>query len=154
RAEYECGVSGDHVAFDGLHGAHRSRPFPMEALPPSYLDDKIRAAIRELPVRLTTIPQAKNSATYDGRAACDGRSSCIPLCPIDAKYEARIHVERAQQKGVELRTKAVVVRLEVDSSGFITSVVYRDWDRREYGVSARIVVLAANGIENPKLLLN
>jgi choline dehydrogenase-like flavoprotein len=180
-AEAELGVSGDHDAFDGLHGAKRSAPFPMAALPPSYVDRQFSQAIdgtafeevgipfgRErpervvTPLRVTTVPQAKNSDEYDDRPACDGRSSCIPLCPIDAKYEARIHVERAKRKGVELRARSVVNYLEPLARGRGWRVQYRPWHwrdgraRRDGGdrtVSAAIVVVAANAIETPKLLL-
>jgi choline dehydrogenase-like flavoprotein len=166
-AEQLLGVAGDHAAFDGLHGAVRGAPFPMPPIAPSFGDRRIMARLAGatfdgVPLEVTTIPQAKNSVPYDGRRACEGRSSCIPLCPIDAKYEARIHLERAERHGVELRTRCVVTKLETAGDGRISRVHYRRWtgtatrptswvDRE---VSGRIVVLAANGIETPRLLLH
>jgi choline dehydrogenase-like flavoprotein len=164
-AEWLLGVAGDDRAFDGLHGAHRSGLFPMPALAESYGDQRFSAALRAagaqvdgIPLTVTTVPQAKNSQKYDGRRRCEGRGSCIPLCPTDAKYEARIHLERALAHGAELRPRAVVTRLEADlnnqDEGPISRVWYRRWDGTEESASAPIVVLAANGIETPKLLLH
>lgn len=178
EAEAALGVSGDDHEHDGLHGAYRSAPFPMPALAPSYLDRQFMRAIDgtrfeddgarhghakvSTPLKVTTVPQAKNSLPYDGRPACDGRSSCIPLCPIDAKYEARIHLERGRARGAELRQRSVVTRLEPMEGGRGWRVWYRPWHWREGRArrdgsdrcaTARIVVVAANAIETPKLLL-
>jgi choline dehydrogenase-like flavoprotein len=158
RAEQALGVSGDHQAFDGLHGAYRREPFPMPPLAQSFADGRIAGAVDGqrfdgMELRVTPIPQAKNSRPYRGRPACDGRSSCVPLCPIDAKYEARVHLEWAQARGAELRARSVVTRLEVANGGGISRIHFRDWDKRDGSASGRIVVLAANGIEIPKLLL-
>ena len=90
QAEWELGVSGDHVELDGRHGAYRSRPFPMSKIWPAYGDIVVGNAIKGLhfegvDVGLTSTPQARNSRPYDGRPACAGNSSCVPLCPIGAK---------------------------------------------------------------------
>src|SRR5262249_8533741 len=107
-----------------------------------------------------------NSRQYDGRPACEGYTSCVPLCPIKARYEAIFHVEKAMAAGAILRTQAVVTRLQLDESGKrVTGVHYRRWqwsdqenkrlplDESDRFVSGKIIVLAANGIENPMILL-
>ncbi len=162
QAEWELGVSGNHDELDGLHGAYRSRPFPTTGIPPSYSDGRIKArlinaAVRGTPVRVVTTPQARNSAPYDGRPACEGHSNCIPLCPIQAKYDATVHLRRALALGVTLKTAAVVTRIEKGTAGRVSAIVYRDWrssdPSRERKIGARHVVLAAHAIETPKLLL-
>ena len=165
-AEYEMGVAGsDQESKDYYQrhfGAYRSKPYPMPALVPSYLDKEIAEAVDGTtvpgfsghPLKVNTVAHAINSRLYDRRPACDGHTSCVPLCPIKARYEAIVHVEKALSAGATLRTQAVVTKLELDENKkFIKRVWYRRWDGSENHVSGRIVVLAANGIENPRLLL-
>lgn len=159
--EAEClmGVSGDHEQWNGLFKGHRSKPFPMHKVWPSYSDRILTPLIEQVRVdgiamRVMNTPQARNSEPYDGRPACAGNSSCVPLCPIGAKYDATVHVAKAVRAGVELRTRAVVHKLDVEQTGrLIETVRYRDWEGREHQVCGRIVVLAAHAVETPKLLL-
>jgi glucose dehydrogenase len=167
EAEDELGVSGDDGEWNGLLGAHRSRPFPMPAIAKSYSDQLAIKALghADIPLggqryhpKLITTPQARNSRPYDGRPACEGNNNCIPLCPIGAKYDASTHLKRALQQGVHVRSGCVVSTLEVDpQSGRITKVLFKDWKssqpQQDREVTARLVILAANAIESPKLLL-
>jgi choline dehydrogenase-like flavoprotein len=54
----------------------------------------------------------------------------------------------------EVRANSYVSRVEHDKRGRITGVAYFDADKREHFQRARAVVLAANGAETPRLLLN
>lgn len=162
EAEWELGVSGNHDELDGLHGAHRSRPFPMPGIPLSYSDERVKAKIdgvtvRETNIRVVTTPQARNTKPFDNRPACEGHSNCIPLCPIQAKYDATTHLRRLlQNPDFELRTAAVVTRLEKGRDGCVTAVRYIDWKShppQEKSVRGKVVVLAAHAIETPKILL-
>ena len=156
-AEYEMGVAGSDAEntnyYQRRFGAFRSKPFPMPALAPSYLDKQVAAAIngktlpgfRSVPLQVNTVPHAINSRTYDQRPACEGYTSCVPLCPIKARYEAIVHVEKALKAGATLRTKAVVTKLQLDDNGRnVTRVFYKRWDGTEDRASGRIIVLAAN----------
>jgi len=125
-------------------------------------DQKIKARIdgkkvRGTTIRVVTTPQARNSIPYDGRQACEGHNNCIPLCPIDAKYDATVHLRRALANRVELRTRAVVNRLETGKNRRVTAVHYIDWTDaahpRQSSASGEVVVLAAHAIETPKILL-
>ena len=162
RAEWELGVSGDHAEWDGLLGAKRSRRFPMPAIDMSYSDTQIKPLIHDKTVwgktvRVVTTPQARNSREYQGRPACEGESTCIPLCTLQAKYDATVHLRRAVERGVELRTGAVVTRLARGANGRVAEVVYRPRKSSdpmaERSVRAGIVVLAAHAIETPRILL-
>ena len=153
------GIAGNHDLLNGLHGAYRSKTFPMPEIVESYVDRQVKAALgnKELEgvqLQVTTVPQARNSVDgYDGRPICDGHGSCIPLCPIRAKYEPIFHIQKAKKAGAAIREKSIVTRLEIGDNNLISRVVYKRWDGTEESVTGRVVVLAANGIETPKILL-
>jgi len=163
QAELELGVSGNHDEWDGLHGGYRSQAFPMPGIPLGFSDLRVKARIdgktvRGTKLRVVTTPQARNSAVFDSRPACEGHSNCIPLCPIQAKYDATVHLRRAHEyPHVELRTGAVVTRLEKGQDGRVSEVYYKNWKsddvKKERTVRGRLVVLAAHAIETPKILL-
>ncbi len=163
RAEYELGVAGNDKQNDEFFvprfGAYRSRRYPMPELAPSYLDAQVSAAINgkvfdKVRLYVTNVPHAINSQPYEGRPACDGHTSCVPLCPIRARYDATVHLEKALKAGAVLRTQAIVTHLEYDSArAEVTRVWYKRWDKSTASVSGRIVILAANAIENPRILL-
>ena len=137
QAEWELGVSGNHDELDGLFGAYRSQPFPMPGIPLGFSDLRVKARIdgqtvRGTTIRVVTTPQARNSTVFDNRPACEGHSNCIPLCPIQAKYDATVHLRRAlQNPNVELRTGAVVTQLEKGQDGYVGAVHYIDWKSSE-----------------------
>ncbi len=150
QAEQELGVSGDSA--DDL-GSPRSSAFPMAKIPPSYLDTVMGQALRESPYQVRSTPQARNSEFRDQRMACCGSSSCIPVCPVQAKYDATVHVGKAVAAGAVLLERSTAVQLDVGPDGLISSVRFRRWDNSEGVFRARVVVLACNAIETPRLLL-
>src|SRR5207249_5503319 len=106
-----------------------------------------------LRLQVNTVPHAINSQPHQGRPECDGHTSCVPLCPIKARYEAIIHVEKAVTAGAILRTQAVVTKIDVDpDKRWVSRVWYKRPDGTLDRASGRIVVLAANGIEKPRIL--
>jgi len=159
-AEDALGVAADHREWNGLAGAHRSRPFPMTRIAQTYGDQQLKRALRGarfdgVDIRILALPQARNSRRYDDRPACHGNSNCIPICPIQAKYDATVHVKKAlaaKQKAT-LIERAVVTELKTNSGGQISEVVYLTWDKQAHSVTAKIVVLAAHSIESAKILL-
>lgn len=165
KAEEQLGVSGDHEAWDGLLGGFRSQPFPMTKIWPSFGDQWVAERLAGMTVEGVSVtpistPQARNSGPYQGRPACAGNSSCVPICPIQAKYDATVHLKAATQhrtNPADLRSQAVVVNVELDDAGAVSHVVYRPWDGHHRGepvrVTGRVVVIAANAIETAKLLL-
>lgn len=158
EAEKELGVSGDHEVWDGVHGARRSQPFPMSAIWPSYADLRIAEAIDGLVVdgealHVRPIPQARNSRPYQGRPACAGNSSCIPLCPIGAKYDASVHLERAEKAGATVLDLTKVTKLVIEG-GRVTQIVARAARTGEtITVGGDVVVVSAHAVETVRLLL-
>ena len=158
-AEDALGVSGDDKEWDGVFDAYRSRKFPLPKIAQAYGDLQLKKRLKGLKIDGTEVrffgnPQARNSRKYDGRPACEGNSNCIPICPIQAKYDATVHVKKALKLGVELIERAVVTELKLDQAGNIDEVTYKTWpDGTPGSAKGKIVVLATHAIETPKILL-
>lgn len=150
EAELELGIAGNSE--ENL-GSHRTTEFPMKGLPPTYLDQQVSIAAESLGYSVAVTPQARNSRYYQGRPPCCGNATCVPICPIAAKYDATVHLDRARSLGAQVVPEAVVHRIEVNADGLVTGVVFRRPDGSDHRATGRIVVLAAHAIETPKLLL-
>jgi len=148
-AERELGVAG---ASDNPYAPPREEPHPMPAFEPSYSDSLFAEACEELEIDMHSVPNARNSEAYDGRSACVGYGTCQPVCPAGAKYDATVHIERAEEKGATVIDRAPVQRLEHDADR-ITAAVYATPDGEEYRQEADAFVVACGGVETPRLLL-
>lgn len=151
QAEEELGVAGPDPADEDL-GSPRSAPYPMPPLPLSYMDREFAHVLNGNGFHVVTEPVARNYDDYDDRPACCGNNNCMPICPIGAQYSGDVHIAKAEAAGARLIENAVVSRLETDGSR-ITGVRYLRPDGSEESMTANIVVLAAHGIEIPKLML-
>jgi hypothetical protein len=94
------------------------------------------------------------------RRVCAGNTNCIPICPIQAKYDPSVTINDALATGnVEIRYRTVVSELVLDANGRVASLNYLQYEdasgpRTATGsVQANVFVLAAHAIETPKLLL-
>jgi choline dehydrogenase-like flavoprotein len=150
-AEVALGVSGPEAPVD--LGSPRAHPYPMAQLPLSYMDQRFSDVLNAQGFQVVPEPVARNSRPYDARPTCCGNNNCMPICPIGAMYNGILHVEKAEQAGARLIAQAVVYRIEADDSGLVTAVHYRDPQGHSTRVSGKLFVLAANGIETPKLML-
>ena len=91
----------------------------MPAIPQSLTDKFVATAIsgmmidgQKLKVRST--PAARNSQPYQQRRVCAGNTNCIPICPIQAKYDPTITLRDAQASGnVEFCYQTVASRIIV-----------------------------------------
>ena len=99
---------------------------------------------------------ATNSIARDDRAHCFQRGFCFQGCRTGAKWSTLYtEIPRAQATGhMELRTQAQVVKIETDARGKASAVVYYDAAGKLQRQKARIVAVAGNAIETPRLLLN
>jgi choline dehydrogenase-like flavoprotein len=132
-------------------GAPRTTKYPMPPIPQSLVDKAFASGIRSTGLRVTPTPQARNSVNRRDRPACCGNGSCIPICPIQAKYDATVHVALAQKAGATLLDRAVADKVTV-APGAVT-VGYLRPDRSRGSVTGKTLVLAAHAIETPKLML-
>jgi len=149
QAETLMGVAGT----PGTGIAPRSAPYPMEGIPLSYLDQVIAERLNPHGYMMETEPVARNNRVYDGRPPCCGNNTCMPICPIGAQYSGNLAVEKAERAGAQVITDAVATHVERDDQNRVSAVRYRKPDGSELRVRARMFVLAANGIETPRLML-
>jgi len=98
---------------------------------------------------------AINSQPRDGRGRCLQMGFCFQGCKSGAKWSTLYtEIPKAEATGnYELRTESHVTRIEHNAAGKVTGVVYFDKDGVERRQKARIVCVAGNSIESPRLLL-
>ena len=149
KAEEELGVAGPRDA--SLLLAPRSRPYPMPPIPASYLDSVVSRAASRIGLSVGLNPHARNSVNRRGRPPCCGSSSCVPICPIGAKYDATVHLAEAERLGARVIVSSPVVAVRPRPGRVV--VTMRPSGGATQTLSARTVVLAANAIETPKILL-
>ncbi|WP_245872203.1 GMC family oxidoreductase [Streptomyces alboverticillatus] len=161
--------------------------YPMRPIPRSYLDAVLAhrldgAVVRERPdgpdnvLRVVATPHARNATPdprYDGgrghRPAgaaglpnygerCVGNASCVPICPVQAKYNP-LKTQATWSPRVTLVDRAVVSRVLTAGDGRVRGVEYQHYDdpaspaHTTRTAEADVVVLAAHAIENARLLL-
>jgi choline dehydrogenase-like flavoprotein len=99
---------------------------------------------------------AINSVERDGRPSCQQTGFCFQGCKWGAKWStAYTEIPAGEATGnLEVRENAHVLRIEHDASGKATGVVYATPDGTQHMQKARIVCVAGNSIESPRLLLN
>ncbi|RKH10365.1 GMC family oxidoreductase [Corallococcus praedator] len=172
KAEDEIGVSASVAEQAPLQQAigltyPAGYQYPMQAIPESLVDEAISQGVSGMslfgqPVFVTPTPAGRNSQPRANRPVCAGNTNCIPICPIQAKYDATVTLNAALNTGnVDVQYRSVVTRLLADTQGRISSVEYITYNRElkpgpvtTSQVSATTYVLAAHAIENPKILLN
>ena len=151
EAERELGVAGDSA--EDL-GSPRSRGFPLPPIPLSYLDQAFARALAGTGYQVRATPQARNSVLHDGRPACCGSASCIPLCPVGAKYDAGVHVAKAERLGAALHERTTATGVETDTDNQISGIRFQRPDGSAGMARGRRYVIAAHAIETPRLLLH
>ncbi|KJS19386.1 MAG: 2-keto-gluconate dehydrogenase [Hoeflea sp. BRH_c9] len=142
KAETKLGVTrtGDRT---GLPGNNNFKVFEAGAKALGYKD-------------VHTGRMAINSAEYDDRMACQQTGFCFQGCKWGAKWSAAYtDIPRGEATGnLEVRERAHVLKIEHDDGGKVTGVLYADKDGNQHLQKARIVCVAGNSIESPRLLLN
>jgi choline dehydrogenase-like flavoprotein len=150
-AEAALGVAGDGSA--NLGGAPRTKPYPMAPIPQTYLDTHIRSAVAPLGYVVAPTPQARNSTLYQNRPPCCGNASCIPVCPIGAKYDATVHAALAKAAGALVVDKVIATFVDVSPQGYVQTIRCKLPDGSELTATGNVYAIAAHAIETPKLLL-
>ena len=150
-AESEIGVSGDSSVD---LGAPRSTAYPMPEIPQTYLDRAYFNALSGTVYEVRSTPQGRNSVGRADRPACCGNASCIPICPIQAKYDATVHVDQAVAAGAALHEQTTAVSVEVGDDRLVKRIHFKRWDGSAGTAAGKVFVLAAHAIETPRLLLN
>ncbi|WP_018387413.1 GMC family oxidoreductase [Ancylobacter sp. FA202] len=105
---------------------------------------------------VSTGRMAINSEPRADRGSCQQIGFCFQGCKSGAKWSTLIaEIPRGEATGnLEVRPQSMVQKIEHDASGKVTAVVYVDKDGKTQRQKARIVAVAGNSIESPRLLLN
>jgi len=99
---------------------------------------------------------AINSRERDGRNACQQTGFCFQGCKFGAKWSTLYtEIPKAEATGrLDLRPESQALQIQHDASGKVNGVLYADKDGNRHVQKARVVCVAGNSIETPRLLLN
>jgi choline dehydrogenase-like flavoprotein len=141
RAEDKMGVTRT-TGIPGLPGNNNYKVFHAGAKKLGYSD-------------VHTGNMAINSQPRDGRGRCMQLGFCFQGCKSGAKWSTLYtELPKAEATGnLDLRPESHVAKIEHDDKGKVTAVVYFDKAGKEQRQKARIVCVAGNSIETPRLLL-
>jgi len=155
KVDWEIGVSGQADA--NPFEPPRSRPYPMPPMRVKSSGVLFERGARKLGWHPAPAPLVINSVPYGGRPACVNCGFCHGFaCEVMAKASTMSTViPQAEATGnCEVRANSYVSRIDIDKRGRATGAAYFDSRGREHFQKARAVILAANGGETPRLLLN
>ena len=141
KAEYKMGVTRTN-GIPGLPGNNNFRVLSAGATKLGYTD-------------VHTGNMAINSQPRDDRGRCMQLGFCFQGCKSGAKWSTLyVELPKAEATGnMDLRPQSHVSRIEHNASGKVNGVVYFDKDGKEQRQKARVVCVAGNSIETPRLLL-
>ncbi len=99
---------------------------------------------------------AINSAPRDDRGACQQIGFCFQGCKSGAKWSTLYtEIPKGEDTGkLEVRPNSQVLKIEHNAQGKVTGVLYADAEGNQHLQKARVVAVAGNSIESPRLLLN
>jgi choline dehydrogenase-like flavoprotein len=142
RAEFKMGVGGTH-GIPRLPGNNNYKVMEAGARKLGYKD-------------FTTGNMAINSEPRDGRGSCMQLGFCFQGCKTGAKWSTLYtEIPAGEETGnLEVRPDSMALRIEHDARGRATGVVYADVQGNHHRQKARVVCVACNSIESPRLLLN
>ncbi len=145
------------MGVSGLAGdpAYPAKQPPMPPIPLGRTGTRWGQAMNKLGWHWWPSDTSLATTEWDGRAKCINLGHCSPGCAQGAKASTDItYWPHAIRAGVELRTNCRVREIVTNDKGMASGVVYYDQDGKEVFQPAEVVILAANGIGTPRLLLN
>ncbi len=129
-------------------------PCPTRPMPPTKVSRRLADAFDRLDWHWWPVEAAVISEDYDGRPACNGCGLCNGCARGSMCMYSAVVWPRALKDGAELRTGARVLQIETGADGNATGALYVDRHTgQQHFQKARIVILAANGVGTPRLLL-
>lgn len=190
RAEHEIGVAADAAdqAHHGIEFP-AGYDYPMRRIPLSFSDqvladtidgmrvtlegESIALQVRSYPAGRNSVPRGayQPAGAVDAHAdrhdmithlgeRCAGNTSCTPICPIEAKYNAGKTLAQADRGKLRVLSQAVVSKVSVDPvSGMVDGIEYQRYAdpasprHTVHTARGRVYVLAAHAVENAKILL-
>ncbi|MGH3030974.1 MAG: GMC family oxidoreductase [Gaiellaceae bacterium] len=150
RMDVEMGISG--MAGDPAYPSGEAPPLP--PLPIGKIGRKAAEGMNELGWHWWPAAHAIPSQPRDNQARCARRGTCMFGCPEGAKGSTDLTLwPDALRAGAKLFTGARVREITTNGRGLATGALWIDREGREQRQEADVVVLAANGIGAPRLLL-
>ena len=152
RVDWEIGVSGAPGPFD----PPRSKPYPLPPMPVKSSGVLLEKGAKKLGLHPQVAPVAVLSQPFNGRPGCIHCGFCMGFgCEVGAKSSTlATMIPQALATGrCELRAESAVYRIETGRDGRVSEVLYYDAKGKPQGQRAKAVVLCANGVETPRLLL-
>lgn len=142
RAEDKMGVTGTH-GIPRLPGNNNYKVLAAGAKKLGYKE-------------FHTGNMAINSEPRDNRGSCQQIGFCFQGCKSGAKWSTLYtEIPKGEDTGhLEVRPRSQVLQIQHDDRGLVTGVLYADKDGEQHVQKARIVCVAGNSIESPRLLLN
>ncbi|ELS05023.1 choline dehydrogenase-like flavoprotein [Xenococcus sp. PCC 7305] len=155
------GLKGLKIDFEGQEYPVKviSTPQGRNGMPnPQYRNEETRKITGFTPIGAVGAPELGQR--------CEGNSNCVPICPVQAKYNAIKTLDAALKNTnskVIVLNQSPVSTIEIDPSTHkVTKVHYKTYEYtadkqraniQSHVVQGKIVILAANAIENAKILL-
>jgi choline dehydrogenase-like flavoprotein len=135
----------------GVTHTHGIPPLPANNNYKVLANGALRVGYRQI----RTGPVAINSLARDGRPATLQDGFTVQGDKGRARWSTLVaELPRARATGnLDLRTRSHAVHILVGHDGLVDAVVYVDEDGVEHRQKARVLCLAANAIETPRLLL-
>jgi choline dehydrogenase-like flavoprotein len=155
KVEYELGVSGPDGAGANPFDPPRSRPFPTPPHEFNLASRIVKRGADKLGLHLVREPLAIPTKDWNGRPACINAGTCRLGCKISSKSSIDVtYIPKAERTGkVHIRTECMARKITVGPDGKARSVIYFDRDGVEKEIFARVIVVAGNAVETPRLLL-
>ena len=145
------------VGVSGLNGDPSMPERDPRPLPPLALGTgaaRLAAAYDRLGYHWWPADSSVLTRDYDGRLACNNCGPCELGCTRGSKASSDItYWPKAIAKGARVVTRAVVREITIDSKGRADGAIWIDDESREHHQRANVVVLAANGVGTPRLML-
>ncbi|WIB69342.1 GMC family oxidoreductase [Curtobacterium sp. MCBD17_026] len=154
QVEHDVGVAGpEHYPWDPSR-RYRMRPPARNASSDMMMRGTAAAGITatDAPVGLTT--EDRHQEHHGLRQACVSCGSCHQGCRNGSKVSMdTTYLPAAVAFGAEIRPESFVHGIELDAAGRVEAVLYTA-DGLEHRQRCRTLVLAAGGVETPRLLLH
>ena len=129
-------------------------PCPTGPLPFTAAAGRLAGAFDALGWHWWPVEAGVVSEAYDGRPGCNGCGMCNGCPRGSMTLNSRSIWPKALAAGARLQTHARVLRIETGADGRATGAIWKnritDMEER---TRARIVIVAANGVGTPRLLL-
>ena len=119
----------------------------------TYLFQQLKKRMSPAGYHFIHEPNGRATRPYDGRPACSGNNNCMPVCPIGSMYSGDRHAQHAEDAGAHLMTDSTAWKLEKGGDGKIVAVHVRTSKGVDSRLTAKYFIVAAHGLETPKLLL-